>query len=313
MMGAKHSNGPESGITSAVPRFPSDLGALLELAASEKPARRVVQSKRMLNVYYGFGDASSDGFGATIQRKNGVQGQFGLWAATESGQSSNFRELLNLVETMEEEAVANKLEDTEMWLFTDNSVSESCFFRGRSTSRLLHKMVIRLRKLEMEHSLTFVHVAGTRMIKQGTDGLSRGLLLEGVLSGKDMLSYIDISITALERQPRLQKYLESWTDDHLIWLTLEEWFKIGHGMWGGRPNADGICIPTHFNNGRIYVWTPPPSIADVALEEALKATHKRTDANHIFLIPRLCTTRWIQMFYKYLLTHLTGRVLCMNH
>ena len=298
--GAYDSNGPESGITSAVPRFETDLEALLELTLCEHPVRRVVRSKRMLTVYYGFGDASSDGFGATIQRRGGVQGRFGLWAAQDSEQSSNFRELLNLVETMEEEARANKLEDTELWLFTDNSVAESCFFRGSSTSRLLHELVVRLRKLEMENSLTLhlVHVAGTRMIEQGTDGLSRGLLLEGVLSGKDMLSYIDISKTALERQPELTAYVESWSDQYMFWLSPTDWFNKGHGMRGGGPNSDGIWIPTHEPNGRIYVWTPPPSIADVALEEALKATHKRSDAFHVFLIPRLCTTRWLRMFYK---------------
>jgi len=39
-------------------------------------------------------------------------------------------------------------------------------------------------------------------------------------------------------------------------------------------------------------------IADVALEECLKAVHKRTDAFHIFLIPRLYSPLWLQLFYK---------------
>ena len=39
-------------------------------------------------------------------------------------------------------------------------------------------------------------------------------------------------------------------------------------------------------------------IADVALEECLKAVHKRTDAFHIFVIPRLYSPLWLRLFYK---------------
>ena len=50
-------------------------------------------------------------------------------------------------------------------------------------------------------TLHLVHVAGTRMIAQGTDGLSRASFLEGVARGKDMLSFIDLAQGALERNP----------------------------------------------------------------------------------------------------------------
>jgi len=33
-----------------------------------------------------------------------------------------------------------------------------------------------------------IHVSGKRMIAQGTDGVSRGFLMEGVMAGDDMLS-----------------------------------------------------------------------------------------------------------------------------
>lgn len=178
----EQATGPVSGLTRAVPRFRSDLEALCRLTASDTPLVCVVRSSKIITVYYGFGDASSQGFGATIERADGIQGRYGLWSSADAGQSSNFRELLNLVQSVEEEASANNVADTELWLFTDNSTAESCFCRGSSSSQLLHELVLRLRRLEMEHSLNLqiVHVAGTRMIEQGTDGLSRGLLLEGV-------------------------------------------------------------------------------------------------------------------------------------
>jgi hypothetical protein len=37
------------------------------------------------------------------------------------------------------------------------------------------------------------------MIAQGTDGLSQGIFLEGVVRGKDMLSFVDLLRTAIER------------------------------------------------------------------------------------------------------------------
>jgi hypothetical protein len=48
-------------------------------------------------------------------------------------------------------------------------------------------------------SLHVVHVSGNRMIAQGTDGLSRGLMLEGIVQSKDVLSFVDLSKTAIEQ------------------------------------------------------------------------------------------------------------------
>ena len=59
-----------------------------------------------------------------------------------------------------------------------------------------------------------------------------------------------------------------------------------------------MWIPNHAPGNQIYLWSPPPVIADVALEEALKARHKRQDATHIFLIPMLYSPQWIRLFYK---------------
>jgi hypothetical protein len=189
---------PDSGTIRAVPRFSKDLQSLLNLLDSDTPAIQVVQSKRIVTAFYGFGVASSGGFGATIETPAGMQGRYGLWDHDEDGKSLNYRELLNLVEMFEAEAAQGSFCQSELWLFADNSTAESCFHNGSSTSPLLHKFIIRPRKIEMQEGmiLHLVHVAGTRMIAQGTDGLSRGMLLKGVLSGRDMLEYVDLSRSA---------------------------------------------------------------------------------------------------------------------
>jgi hypothetical protein len=138
-----------------------------------------VRSSSRVTAYYGFGDASLGRFGATVERPGGIHGCFGLWGRDDEDKSSNYRELCNLVETVEEEAAEVHLTNGELWLFTDNSTAESCFFCGGSSTNLLHKLVLQLRMAEVRYGFTLhvVRVAGTRMIAQGTYGPSRGNLL----------------------------------------------------------------------------------------------------------------------------------------
>ncbi len=119
--------------------------------------------------------------------------------AEEEEESSNYKELKNLVFTVEEEAKAGRLKNCKFFLFTDNSTAESCFYRGSSKSRHLHTLVLALHLLEMTHGMAIhvIHVSGKRMIAQGTDGCSRGSLMEGVMAGQDMLSFIDLAHTAI--------------------------------------------------------------------------------------------------------------------
>jgi hypothetical protein len=65
----------------------------------------------------------------------GVRYRIGLWTAKEEEESLNYKELKNLVDTVEEEALAGRLKNCEFFLFTDNSTAgKSCFYRGNSKS-----------------------------------------------------------------------------------------------------------------------------------------------------------------------------------
>ena len=61
-------------------------------------------------------------------------------------------------------------------------------------------------------------------------------------------------------------------------LVPKEWFHEGHGIVGSKKDSTGLWIPQHASDGKVYIWSPPPIIADVALEECARAIHKRTDA-----------------------------------
>ena len=97
----------------------------------------------------------------------------------------NFKELKNVVDTVEEECHAKRLVNAEMFMFTDNSVTESCFYQSNYASPQLHQQVLRIRQLEMEFNLLLhlIHCSGTRIILQGTDGCSRNYLMEGIMDG----------------------------------------------------------------------------------------------------------------------------------
>jgi hypothetical protein len=84
----------------------------------------------------------------------------------EEEESSNYKELKNLVDMVEGEAMGGRLRDCEFFLFTDNSTAESCFHRGNSKSWNLHALVLKLRMLEMTYGMTIhvVHISGKRMI-----------------------------------------------------------------------------------------------------------------------------------------------------
>jgi hypothetical protein len=62
----------------------------------------------------------------------------------------------------------------EVFMFTDNYVMKCAYFRGTSSSPILFDLLLRLRKLELHAGLKIhvIHIAGTRMISQGMDGLS---------------------------------------------------------------------------------------------------------------------------------------------
>lgn len=212
-------------LVTGVPRLRLDLKALLILVAAEEPAVRFVRPTKLHVVVYGFGDASGKGFGTTFTGKDKIHHRVGIWGADPENASSNFRELANLVESLEDGVAKGQLQQCEIFLFTDNSTAENAFFKGTSSNRRLFELVLRLRLLELYHDLHIhlVHCAGTRMIAQGTDALSRGSLLEGVMTGTPMLDYIPLNLSCIDRSPDLMVWIRSWCRN-CIPLTVDQWF-----------------------------------------------------------------------------------------
>jgi len=293
--------GPPPPKVKAVPRLLHDLNALWTFFQVDTPPWRYVRGKRVCVVRYGFGDASKGGFGASFEGTQGIWYRLGVWGSDSSDDSSNFRELCNLVEALEAQGQSGELNGVEVFMFTDNQVAEGAFYKGTSSNKKLFELVVRLRKLEFHTGclIHLIHVAGTRMIAQGTDGLSRGDTGEGVMKGQTMLSFVPLHLSCLTRSAKLQDWLTSTFGgkESLEFLSEDGWFHRGHDFErGGLRNLDGVWMP-HFRSGT-FVWTPPPAGGQVAVEQLRRARVKRQSSTHIVVLPRLFTSIWRKQLYK---------------
>lgn len=144
----------------------------------ETPPLRTIRSKRTLEVYYGFGDASGSAYAITFSGTPSLESvyfEYGQWTDEKSENSSNWRELNNLIESLEGYATTENIAGSEIFLFTDNTTAEATYWKGTSRSEMLFDLILRLKMLSLRHDLDLhvVHVSGRKMIAQWTDGLSR--------------------------------------------------------------------------------------------------------------------------------------------
>lgn len=293
-----------------------DVKFLKAMCESEIPSRRLIRGVKIARIIYGFGDASGAGFGASWmegrdlfsstegkeERGTGIKYRFGRWGNDGEGTSSNFRELCNLVDVLEAMGRNGELAGVEVFLFTDNSTAEAAFNRGSSGSLKLYELIKRVKLLEMffKARVHVIHVAGSRMIQQGTDGLSRGCLMEGVMKGESILSFIPLHQTAIERSRSLVEWLQETYDEQgrsmLTVLEAVDWFVKGQDIIGGVRNVDGCWVP-EYGTGQ-FIWAPPPCIAVRCMEELRRARHKRQVSTHVFICPKIMTVDWQRHLYK---------------
>jgi len=267
----------------AVPRLKKDIEALLELSVSMEPPLRLVRAKRSAMAIFGFGDASGSGFGSSLEIDGRIHYRHKQWSELISSNSSNFRELFNLVAAIDEASRGGHLDNAELFLFTDNTTAEGAYYKGSSKSKFIFDLVLKLKLLGQNTKLILhvIHVAGTRMIWQGTDGLSRGDLFEGVMSGESMTTFVPLHQTALTRGSAIRSWINSWwgTATELLHLNPDGWYTTGQGTTD--------CL-----------WDPAPAAVDAAFEQLGKAKHKRPEISHVVVVPRSFTSHWRKQLRK---------------
>ena len=132
------------------------------------------------------------------------------------------------------------------------------------------------------------------MIAQGTDGLSRGVLNQGDLASGAIRIYAPINLTSLERSHYLEAWLRTWLPTGVLFLTPAQWFVEGHDL-----RFTGVTTPRRLEISKgCYLWTPPPCMADVAIEQLRSAHLKRHNSIHIMIMPKLFLASWRRQFFK---------------
>jgi hypothetical protein len=151
--------------------------------------RDQVQPRDFCTLGVSWGGGSGSGSGGTFEWVDSGKGVLpkmedwmGAWNGSIHSFTSNWRELQTVVETFKrEEVVFNKLRGRMVFYFTDNEFTYNICNKRSSKTLSLHILVQQLKALELARGcrLEVIHVPGTTMITQGTDGLSRGIWANG--------------------------------------------------------------------------------------------------------------------------------------
>ena len=136
-----------------------------------------------------WGDGSGTGTGGTIHvlsQARPIQAGLmwmGMWGSGGPA-TSNRREAYTVVEGLEvalESMGPSALQGRYIFVFTDNDTTYNIVSSGTSSEPALLSILRRLKSLQARWKfiLEVIHVPGDVMILQGTDGLSRGLWIQG--------------------------------------------------------------------------------------------------------------------------------------
>jgi hypothetical protein len=101
------------------------------------------------------------------------------------------------------------LDGCEVFMDTYNKSAEGPYFRESARSRALFDLIVTLYKLQMKHDfiINVIWIASTRMIQQGTGGLSRGDENGTSTSGVAISGMVPLHLGCCERSPLLLDWL----------------------------------------------------------------------------------------------------------
>ena len=238
-----------------------------------------------------FGDGSGTGTGGTMEtlavhgpQLPDLEAWMGMWSAQVLHFTSNWKELRTLLRTLEriyDRADRHKWKGVTLFYFTDNQVTYYVVQNGSSSSEGLHSLVRAITNLEvlLGCRLEVIHVPGTMLIRQGADGLSRGVWMSNSRNPDSSLSIASEVLGAVPFCPSLG----AWT---LQLAGLAPGTAYRHvstlGSWDFRHTF-----------GRLTIWTPTPETARHALRTFLEMWVEGPSLTAgLFLIPRVMQRDW---------------------
>jgi hypothetical protein len=210
-----------------IPWYEADVMALKSLTEPQLPHYLHVRSKFFITVSYGFVDASGKVFGSKITIDGSLLWRSGQWKEFYEDESSNRREFENVVIASEESYSKTGIHDMELFMFTDNMVSENAFYRGTSSSPFF---LISVAATSARNSW-WLETAHDSHCWKAHDSVRHGRvvsgdMISGVMGGFDMLSFFPLRKRVDERSGILKRWVHTWwkNDSPVRWLMPEGWF-----------------------------------------------------------------------------------------
>ncbi len=234
-----------------------------------------------------WGDGSGTGTGGTENwvsmdtdtRLSPLESWMGIWKDKVHHFSSNWKELRTLAITLQRlKQKKAPLQGRMMWYMTDNQVTYDICRSSSSTSKELMTLIheIRLLELEMGCRVEVIHVPGKLMITQGTDGLSRGMVLQSFAASDGILPLLNIW-----RPAECSPALLAWA---LATANVPNTYRLR--PWLFRQDLDDWSLTPLLH--RFTFWCPSPHFGKQCILQALAAwVESPFDSGHLFLIPRI--------------------------
>jgi hypothetical protein len=210
----------------------------------------------------------------------------GTWSPAMAHYSSNKKELQTLVLSLEAEVsqtlslgLPSAVRDMTLLYFTDNTTVYYVVGNGTSRNTILQNLVHRVKYLELclGCHLEVVHVPGTAMIAQGTDGLSRGVWISSLHHVLGSCHLLPALLAPVSFSPSLLTWF-------LTAFPLSPEYRATTWTfipWDSDWNASAIL-------GRSTVWCPPPEMASQAISALMNLYVERPlTTRAILFIPRI--------------------------
>ena len=249
--------------------------------------QRIAQPTDVATLGISWGDGSGTGAGGTFNLATNettvdvveLDVWRGVWSLPVLNFSSNWKELRTLLTTLENEQKNHlgRVTNRRLIYLTDNMVTYDVFRRGTSKSTPLWNLFLRIKLLELQLQchLQVIHVPGTIMIKQGTDGLSRGVAMQPLASHPS-----NSLIPLLWRAAPASTTILNWAQNKIC-------FNF--------PTSNTWIMQSDFSNWsrslmihHPVLWCISPSFARQAILQALSSwVESPTTSCHIFLVPRI--------------------------
>jgi hypothetical protein len=234
-----------------------------------------------------FGDGSGTGTGGTVQYPDQpMEMWMGVWDVSVRPYLSNWKELRTLKATLER-ALTTRTENitgATFFYFTDNLVTYYVVTGGSYTAPSLHELVedIKMLEIELKIHLEVIHIPGTVIIIQSTDGLSHGVW-GSILHDRSSQQLILGSIFApVPYAPVLKQWIRSQ-------VRCPPTASIEYRDWAQSWDARRVLNCT-------TVWTPPPEMAArLIFFLLLTYTEKPLTTAAFILIPHVLKKRWSRM------------------